>query len=172
MGATRCLPIDPETWQTKVAGKMDVVIDSICIDGYKSSVSALNSKGKLICTGMSAMYTGMSAIYTDEPAVANCDGWLDMRSYKAMVTRFRAKYMMKNTVVYNRMERYGASPGEYAQHFRYLCFAALKGAITPVIASRSTVDKIAVEQRLIEQGECPYGLSVCCRQWVVDCEDK
>ena len=157
MGATCCLPIDPKNWQPNVAGKMDVVIDSVCNDGFESSVAALNSNGTLICTGI-------SATYTDEEVV-DCNGWLDLRGYKPAMTRFRAKYLMKNTVVYNRMERYIASPVEYAQNFKYLCFAALKGTIKPVIASRCTLDQIAAEQRLIEQGE-RNGLSTCCSQWV------
>ena len=44
----RCFPIDPNKWLPTLRGKMDVVLDSVCLDGYESSSLALNSAGTLV----------------------------------------------------------------------------------------------------------------------------
>lgn len=101
----KCFPIDPNKWLPTLGGKMDAVLDSVCLDAYESSCLALNSAGTLICTGMSAVYTqGQISAY----------GLRDVRDFKASYCRMRAKYMLKNTVYYDRTERYENYPNEYA----------------------------------------------------------
>ena len=46
----RCFLIDPDEWLPALRGKMDVVLDSVCLDGYESSRLALNPAGTLVCT--------------------------------------------------------------------------------------------------------------------------
>merc|ERR1711862_827417 len=62
-------------------------------------------------------------------------------------------------------------PNEYVQHFKYLCLIASRGLIKPVIATRSSLANVAATQRLIEQGDAPYGLCIC-TPWVVNSTEE
>lgn len=118
----KCFPIDPNKWLPTLQGKMDVVLDSVCLDGYESSSLALNAAGTLVCTGMSAVYT---------QGQIRAFGMRDVRDYKAVYCKMRAKYMLKNTVYYDRMERYNSAPNEYAVSDCYifsLIFLVLKAS--------------------------------------------
>jgi len=151
MGA-KCFPIDPNMWLPTLQGKMDVVLDSVCLDGYESSRAALNSTGMLVCTGLSAVYTqGQMRAY----------GLSDVRDLKAMHCKMQAKYMWENAVYFDRMERYDLAPHEYAQDFRYLCHLAAKGSIKPLVCSRSPLNLVASMQKAIEHGDTTYGVCVC-----------
>lgn len=105
MGA-KCFPINPNKWLPTLQGNMDVVIDSVCLDGYESSSLALNKAGTLVCTGMSAVYT--------QGQIKAFFGMGDLRDYKAMYCRMRAKYMLSKSVNYDRVERFNNVPSEYA----------------------------------------------------------
>lgn len=101
----QCFPIDPEKWLPSLEGKMDVVLDSVCIDMYESSRRALNSTGTLVCTGMSAVYTmGHISVF----------GLHDVRDYKASYCKMKAKFFMYNGVYYDKMERYSSATVEFA----------------------------------------------------------
>ena len=100
----KCFPIDPKKWLPTLKGKMDVVIDSVCLDGFESSALALNNEGLLVCTGMSALYTQGNI-----PAF----GLRDVRDMKAFYVKLRAKYLMKS-IYYDKMERFNTAPNEYA----------------------------------------------------------
>ena len=104
LGVT-CFPIDPILWLPTLKGKMDVVLDSVCLDGFQSSSLALNSTGILVCTGMSSVYTQGEA-----------PGFLmkDMRDITAMYIKTRVKFMWENARYYDRVERYLSAPNEYA----------------------------------------------------------
>lgn len=104
MGA-KCFPIDPAKWLPTLQGKMDVVLDSVCLDAYESSRLALNPAGTLVCTGMSAVYT---------QGQIRAFGMKDVRDWKAMYCKMRMNYVLNNTVHYDRMERYLSAPNEYA----------------------------------------------------------
>ena len=131
---------------------MDVVLDSVCLDGYESSSLALNSAGTLVCTGMSAVYT---------QGQIRGFGMRDIRDYRAMYCKMRARYVMKNTLYYDRMERYELAPNEYAQHFRYLCHLAAKDSINPLVSAREPLNLVAKQQKAIEHGDTTYGVCVC-----------
>lgn len=148
----KCFPIDPAKWLPTLNGKMDVVLDSVCLDGYESSIRALNSSGTLVCTGMSAVYT-QGAI----PALL----MKDVRDCKATYYKMRVKHLWDNAVYYDRMERFALAPNEYAQHFRYLCHIASKGTIKPLVSTRAPLNKVASLQRAIELGNTSYGICVC-----------
>ena len=100
----KCFPIDPKKWLPTLKGKMDVVIDSVCLDGFESSALALNREGLLVCTGMSALYTQGNI-----PAF----GLRDIRDMKAFYVKMRAKYVM-NSIYYDKMEKFRTAPNEYA----------------------------------------------------------
>ncbi|KAL7542029.1 hypothetical protein ACHAXR_012534 [Thalassiosira sp. AJA248-18] len=148
----KCFPIDPNKWLPTLQGKMDVVLDSVCLDAFESSNLALNSAGTLVCTGMSAVYTqGQIRAY----------GMRDVRDYKAKYCQMRAKYILSNTVYYDRMERFENAPNEYAQHLRYLCHLASKDTIKPLVSSCTPLNSVAATQRAIEHGDTTYGVCVC-----------
>jgi len=157
----KCFPIDPNKWLPTLQGKMDVVLDSVCLDGYESSSLALNSAGTLVCTGMSAVYT---------QGQIRAFGMRDVRDYKATYCKMRAKYMLNNTVYYDRMERYDLAPNEYAQHFRYLCHLASKDSIHPLVSARAPLNLVASMQKAIEHGDTTYGVCVC-TPWTTKSDD-
>lgn len=101
----QCFPINPQKWLPTLQGKMDVVLDSVCIDMYESSRKALNSTGTLVCMGMSAVYT--------MGHISAC-GLRDVRDYKAGYCKMKAKYFMYNGVYYDKMERYNNATIEFA----------------------------------------------------------
>jgi NADPH:quinone reductase-like Zn-dependent oxidoreductase len=101
----QCFPIDPKQWLPKLEGKMDVVLDSVCLDMYESSRTALNATGTLVCTGMSAVYT-MGHI--------SAFGLRDVRDFKAGFCKMKAKYFMYNGVYYDKMERFSTATIEFA----------------------------------------------------------
>lgn len=101
----KCFPIDPAKWLPMLTGKMDVVLDSVCLDGYESSKLALNSTGMLICTGMSAVYTqgAIPAFFLN-----------DVRDYKAAYYKTRVQNFWENAVYFDRMKHFAEAPNEYA----------------------------------------------------------
>lgn len=84
------IPLDmaPDCWLPEIKGKMDIVIDSCCIDNYVSSWKATNSNGKLVCVGMSALENESS-------------DWITY--LEASVTRITSK-MMSRTSHYDLFE--------------------------------------------------------------------
>ena len=104
----KCFPIDPQKWLPQLKGKMDVVLDSVCLDNYESSSLALNSDGVLVCTGLSAVYT---------QGQIRAFGLKDVRDLKALYVKMRAKFLLNNSVYFDRVERYKEAPNEYAVSF-------------------------------------------------------
>lgn len=51
MGA-KPLSADPDEWMDELEGKIDVAVDSMCLDRYECSYSSLKEDGILIATGM------------------------------------------------------------------------------------------------------------------------
>mmetsp|Transcript_26393 Transcript_26393/g.63334 ORF Transcript_26393/g.63334 Transcript_26393/m.63334 type:complete len:868 (-) Transcript_26393:586-3189(-) len=158
----KCFSIDPNKWLPTLQGKMDVVLDSVCLDGYESSSLAMNPAGTLVCTGMSAVYT---------QGQIKAFGIMDARDYKATYCRMKAKYLLNNSVYYDKLERYEVAPNEYAQHFRYLCHLASKDTITPLISTRKPLNKVAAIQKAIEHGDTAYGVCVC-TPWAIATDQK
>ena len=104
LGVT-CYPINPTEWLPALKGKMDVVLDSVCLDGFKSSSLALNSSGIIVCTGMSFVYTQ-----------GEVSGLLmkDVRDMTAMYIKTKVKFLWGNAKYYDRVERFASAPNEYA----------------------------------------------------------
>lgn len=104
LGVT-CYSIDPTKWLPTLKGKMDVVLDSVCLDSFKSSSLALNSTGIMVCTGMSSVYTqgAKAGLFMK-----------DIRDITAMYIKTRVKFMWDNARYYDRVERFASAPNEYA----------------------------------------------------------
>lgn len=60
MLGARPLSEDADDWIDKLEGKIDIVIDSVCVDRYEYSFKSLNKEGILVCTGMSTYESSQS----------------------------------------------------------------------------------------------------------------
>ena len=125
-------PVSPRKWLPKLEGQMDIVVDSLCVDGYESSYKALAPGGVLICTAR-ASETGK------EPQSQNW--WSDVK----------AKFW-KNCFTYNIYESFAADPKLFQQELLYLCLQLRNGEINPKVAGRVSLNQVPKAQKLIEKG--------------------
>ena len=150
----KCLPIDPSTWLCNLYGKMDVVVDSVCLDGrYTSSMMALKETGTLVCSGMSAPYT--------KQALEKGSWKAALRDKYAGAVKFATQHFSSRAVWLDTIENQQDRVIEYNRHFQYLCLQSMAGAIKPVVATRGSLKKVAATQRLIEGGKCKFGVNIC-----------
>jgi NADPH:quinone reductase-like Zn-dependent oxidoreductase len=153
IGVTKCFPVNPKEWIPKLQGKMDVVFDSVCVDGYESSAKALAPGGKLVCSGM-------SATFTQGPINGLLFGY-DFRLLTALYQKAIVKYnIMRNAFYYDKVESFRDRKAVYDQHFRYLCHVSLRGELKPVVAARASLSMVGSLQQAIERGTAPYGVCV------------
>lgn len=155
----KCLPLAPSKWLHKLKGKMDIVIDNTCFDSYDSSWKALNSKGILICTGMTSIYSFQDFGVSGAQGCA-CDALGDMRDYQAKWAALKARYMMSQTKFHDLLESFQANPKKYQQELKYLCFLVESGMLKPKIAERVSIEEIPDAQRYLETGKA-NGTIVC-----------
>lgn len=152
LGVKQCFPVNPLKWLPRLEGKMDVVLDSVCLDGYESSGKALGPRGKLICTGMSATFT--------QGRIEGPLGIGDLRLLTASYQKARVKYRMRNACYYDKVESFKDQKAIYAQYFKYLCHIQAKGHFKPVVAARASLTMVSSLQKAIERGDTPYGVCV------------
>jgi len=152
LGVKKCFTMNPQKWLPELEGTMDVVLDSVCLDGYESSAKALGPSGKLICTGMSATFT--------QGRIEGPFGIGDIRSLKSSYHKARATYMMRNTFYYDKMESFREQKSIWVQYFKYLCHIHTKGLLNPVVAVRVSLTMVSSLQKAIEHGDTPYGVCV------------
>jgi len=152
LGVKQCFPVNPLKWLPRLEGKMDVVLDSVCLDGYESSAKALGPRGKLICTGMSATFT--------QGRIEGPLGIGDLRLLTASYQKARVKYRMHNACYYDKVESFKDQKAIYAQYFKYLCHIQAKGHFKPVVAARASLTMVSSLQKAIERGDTPYGVCV------------
>jgi NADPH:quinone reductase-like Zn-dependent oxidoreductase len=94
------LPLDSRMWLPLVKGKMDIVIDGICQDGYASPRAALNAKGHLVIVGMTLL---MNAA---EPGIFGS-------AFDTSVAHFKAGWLMSNTTRYCPYDSSRRRPDEW-----------------------------------------------------------
>jgi NADPH:quinone reductase-like Zn-dependent oxidoreductase len=152
IGVKECYPVNPKEWLPLLEGKMDVVLDSVCLDGYESSAKALGLKGRLVCTGMSATFT--------QGRIEGPFGLGDLRHLTASYQKARVKYRMRNTFYYDKMDSFKNQKSIYAQYFKYLCHIQTKGQFKPTVAARASLSMVSSLQKAIERGATPYGVCV------------
>jgi len=153
----KCLPLAPSKWLNKLKGKMDIVIDNTCFDSYDSSWKALNSKGVLVCTGMTSIYS-----FQDFGGSGSgcCDAFGDLRDYQAKWAAMKARYMMSQTKFHDLWESFQNNPKKFQQELKYLCFLVENGTLKPKIAERVNIEEIPDAQRYLETGKA-NGTIVC-----------
>ena len=150
----QCLDIDPSTWLNDLYGKMDVVVDSVCLDGrYNSSTMLLKETGTLVCTGMTAPYT-KQAIEAGSWSAA-------LRDKYARAVKFATQHFSSKAIWLDTIENHQYRKMEFGRHFQYLCHQSMAGTIKPAVASRGSLKKIAATHRLIEGGKSKFGVHLC-----------
>eukprot|EP00554_Chaetoceros_debilis_P003025 CAMPEP_0194084916 /NCGR_PEP_ID=MMETSP0149-20130528/15347_1 /TAXON_ID=122233 /ORGANISM="Chaetoceros debilis, Strain MM31A-1" /LENGTH=351 /DNA_ID=CAMNT_0038767679 /DNA_START=280 /DNA_END=1335 /DNA_ORIENTATION=+ len=141
------LPLDAKMWLPLVRGKMDIVIDGICQDGYSSPHAALNYRGHLVVIGMNLIMNGAERGYCGTPM-------------DAMIQSFKAGYLLSRTTRYDVYESSKLRPAEWKHDIEYLMELLARRKINPVIEKRVTLDAVPFTQQQLEAGEIE-GLVVC-----------
>jgi NADPH:quinone reductase-like Zn-dependent oxidoreductase len=133
MGAT-WFPNDPKKFY-KLKGKMDVVIDTLCLDGYKSSHEALHRNGKLICTINPPKHD--SGSFSEQ---------MD-RSWSTFKCSWRP-----NVIFYDVNKSFQDNPRMFKHDLKYLLHKLRHGEIKPKISGRVSLNQVPRAQKLIEKG--------------------
>lgn len=140
------LPLDATEWLPLVKGKMDIVIDGICQDGYASPRAALNKKGHLIITGMTLVMNASERGWFGTPMDA---------SVQAFATKF-----MTQTTSYDPYESSQNNRSEWKHDLDYLMQLLERKKISPSVTKRITLDAVPTAQKELEAGNV-NGLIVC-----------
>lgn len=140
------LPLDADAWLPLVKGKMDVVIDGICQDGYASPRAALSKTGHLIIIGMTLVMNSSERGWFGTPMDA---------SVQAFATKF-----MTQTSSYDPYRSSQTKPSEWKHDLDYLMRLLERGKICPKVAKRISLDAVPLAQRELEAGNVD-GLIVC-----------
>eukprot|EP00979_Chaetoceros_neogracilis_P006551 scaffold1338_cov272-Chaetoceros_neogracile.AAC.9 len=141
------LPMDAKMWLPLVRGKMDIVIDGICQDGYSSPHQALNYRGHLVVIGMSVIMSDAEVGYCGTP-------------FDAIIQRFKAGFLLSRTTRYFPHEWSQQNPSEWKHDMEYLMELLSRGKIAPKVAKRISLDAVPYYQQQLESGETE-GLIVC-----------
>jgi len=150
LGATQ-LGIEPEEWLPEVSGDIDIVVDSVCADGYQSARDAVKPKsGKLVCTGTtSELWDG-----------PGCLG-MPMSSVFSMV---KANYILSQTTYYDLFSNLENHPETFSEDLEYLTKLLRDGWINPKIKEVVPLLGVTEAHKKIESG----GLDGCivCVPWL------
>lgn len=136
-GAT-VLGREPNEWLPTVEGRMDIVIDLVCSDGFSSSFKALrrDGTGKLVCVGATSKQNNESVIDNLVTSTA-----MSM-----------AAYFMPNTTIYDFFASLENDPEGYRRDLRDLFRLLKENRISPRISKFVLLDEIAIAHKAIEQG--------------------
>jgi NADPH:quinone reductase-like Zn-dependent oxidoreductase len=150
----RWYPINPQKWLPLLRGKMDVVIDSLCVDGYESSYEALTPEGVLVATGN--ISAALDQIIENE---SFCNTF-ESNNLKLWWSHVKAKYIWSRSVFYDVRESYERDPRMFKQELLYLICKLEKNEIRPKVAGRVSLNQVPKAQSLIEKG-LPNGTVIC-----------
>ena len=141
---TKWFSLKPEKWLPVLEGKMDVVIDSLNLDGYESSYRALNDDGILICNVGSASALQNVLKKDDDPGMS-ISSWIWRSTMKA-------RFFWRRAIFYDLNESYNTNPRMFANELHYLICKLQRGEIQPKVAGRVTLNQVPKAQQLIEKG--------------------
>lgn len=141
------LPMDHKMWLPLVRGKMDIVIDCVCQDGYASPHQALNYRGHLITVGMNVVMNGAEIGYCGTP-------------FEVFFNRVKAGYFLSRTTRYCPYEWSQTHPAQWKHDMEYLMELLSRGKINPKISKRISLDAVPFYQQQLEAGE-EDGIIVC-----------
>jgi NADPH:quinone reductase-like Zn-dependent oxidoreductase len=94
------LPLDPKVWLPMVQGKMDVVFDGSCDDGFESPHAAMTQRGVMVVFGMSSLLS------KEEPGFWGAP----MTAYWA---KLKGQMLLSNTKSYECWESFQSDPETY-----------------------------------------------------------
>ena len=137
----------PNKWLKEVKGKMDIVIDSVCCDGYESSHMALNKKGKLVCVGATSLLDNSWPSFLGQPPLAR-------------MNMFKAAYLLKRSIFYDIFEQLDEYPHHYEKDLQRLFVMLRNGSIRPNIVKEVSLHGVAKSHADIEKGGV-RGMIVC-----------
>ena len=125
------LCLEPQQWLPELEGKMDVVIDLLKIDGYKSSYHALRRDGVLIC---------------------NVDKVSEIQNNMSWWDTVKAKFFWNPPIMYELFGSFRNNPAVFAHELSYLTWKLQRGEIRPKVAGRVTLNQVPLAQQLIDEG--------------------
>jgi NADPH:quinone reductase-like Zn-dependent oxidoreductase len=128
------LAADPEDWAEELEGKIDVVVDSACIDRFEHSYAALAENGILVTTGMIALDKTDDWLSTIER------GWVN--AYVAMNPKCNAYEGV--------IENYFTNRRQFMKDLIFLFNALERGKIKPKIATKIPMMKVAAAQERLD----------------------
>lgn len=134
--------MNPSKWLPELEGQMDVVIDSLCVDGYESSYKALSEDGVLICTG------NISAAMSNHKP----ESMFESKKLSLWWSDMKARHMWSQCFFYDIYESYASDPKIFHQELLYLYLQMENGGISPKVAGRVSLNQVPKAQRLIEKG--------------------
>ena len=138
-----------EEWVPALEGKMDVVIDTKCIEDYESSYRALSPSGILVCTTNTYIGTTHGSEYIRKA--------LELRSWWISMT---AKYVSNRVVFYDLFESYEEDPKLFKHELHYLIHLLESGVIKPKVSGRVSLNCVAHTMKLVENGSA-IGAVIC-----------
>jgi len=138
--------VNPKKWLPDLEGKMDVVIDSLCVDGYESSYRALTPDGILVCNT-----SNHSALQLQHQNDHGVNAWW---------SSVKAKYVWNRAIFYDLNESYEENPKMFGHELHYLIYQLQRGEISPKVAGKVSLNQVPKAQKLVEKG-LPNGTVVC-----------
>jgi NADPH2:quinone reductase len=142
----KCFNVKPKKWLPRLEGKMDVVIDNLCIDGYESSYRALKPTGVLVCNTNVAVKSGPPSFcnaFEDTSISASISTWWN---------NVRVKYLWSRVVFYDLNESYQTDPETFGNELHRLIYKLQRGEIKPKVAGRVSLNQVPKAHLLIEKG--------------------
>jgi NADPH:quinone reductase-like Zn-dependent oxidoreductase len=119
-------------------GGMDVIVDGVCADGFRGSYRALRRGGRLVAIGFTA------------PASRN----LLLPIYGAFMFLGLTKLLPdgRHATFYGITGDRKRDPAGFREDLEQLFALHAKGAISPAVAHRVSLDEVAAYHRKIEEG--------------------
>jgi NADPH:quinone reductase-like Zn-dependent oxidoreductase len=146
MGA-KPLPMEPAEWLPEVQGKMDVVLDGVCQDGFDSSRAALSEQGTLVCIGMSSVMNAESMGFLGAPLSAR---W----------AQTKASYFMSRTHFYDVLTSFQNDPKKFKTDLEHVFQLLRQRDIKPHVGKRVSLAEVAEAHVYLELGKS-RGAIVC-----------
>ncbi len=138
--------VKPNKWLPFLEGKMDVVIDNLCVDGYDSSYRALTADGVLVCN--TGNHSASQLQHQNDPAFCLA---FDEGGMSAWWSGVKARYVWSCAVFYDLNESYEKNPKMFGHELHYLICKLQRGEISPKVAGKVSLNQVPKAQKLIEK---------------------
>jgi NADPH:quinone reductase-like Zn-dependent oxidoreductase len=126
---------DPEEWLDHIEGKIDIAVDSVCIDRYEHTFAALDEDGILVATGM-------TEIDKTDDFISNIE---------KMWTQTTIAVNNQCTFYNGFVHEWDSDRKQCMKDMIYLFNLLEKGKIKPKIATKIPMLKVAAAQERLDQ---------------------